>query len=407
MTDELFEYVLRDLVSPQGAFYSAEDADSEGEEGVFYLWTVKELKDILTREQFGAVSQVWELSDEGNWIDGATGQLQPTNILHQSIGGTQKLYATDGALRDQFQAARRRLLQHRDKRPRPLRDEKILADWNGLMIAALARGGRLLDQPRYVRAAGRAFEFVDVHLRNDQDRLQHCWCDGEAIVPAFLDDYIFLAWGALELYGATYDPGYLRSAVRLVADVEQRFLDEAEGGYCYTADDAPRLPLRPKKYGDMEVPSGNSVAMLVLTQLARLTGQPEYEQRAEQLERLLSRGLLYSPSWATYAAMAVEYRRRPSAQVVIVGRYGAADTQRMLTLAERSASRAAVSILLKDVADQRDRLCEIVPFVQNYTQLDGRATAYVCRNRTCKDPTTDAQVMQRQLDEIALPAQDP
>lgn len=278
MTDELFEYVLRDLMSPQGAFYSAEDADSEGEEGKFYLWTADELREVLTDEQFAAVSRIYDIQEDGNWTDGPNGERRPTNILYRlSRNQTKSPDHIPDELQKAFKAARLALFERRSQRVRPLRDEKILTDLNGLMIASLARGGRLFHEERYIRASARAFDFIDTHLRDQRGRLLHVWCGGSASVPAFLDDHAFLAFAAVELYKATYDPKYLNSSRQLIDAMHELFADEVEDGYFFTANDAERLPIRPKKFGDMEVPSGNSVATLFLSQLARLTSEPKYE----------------------------------------------------------------------------------------------------------------------------------
>ncbi len=402
MTDELFEYVLRDLTSPQGAFYSAEDADSEGEEGKFYLWTADELRKVLSDEQFAAVSRINDIQQDGNWTDGPSGERQPTNILYRlTSDGTKSLDRIPDELQKPFEAARRTLFENRSRRVRPLRDEKILTDLNGLMIASLARGGRLFHEERYVRAAARAFDFVDTHSRDQRGRLLHVWCGGSAAITAFLDDYAFLAFAAVELYKATYDPKYLESSRQLIDAMHELFADEAEGGYFFTAKDAERLPIRPKKFGDMAVPSGNSVATLVLSQLARLSGEPKYEDRAAKLERILAIGLMNMPARSTQFAVALEYRRRPGVEVVIVGDPAAADTRQMLASLKKNASQQTVTILVKDTQDptQAKLLSEVAPFTKPYAQIDGKATAYVCRNRICQLPTNNPQVMLGQLSE--------
>ncbi len=406
LTEELFEYVLRDLTSPEGAFYSAEDADSEGEEGKFYVWTADEMREVLSDEQFAAVDEVFDLHDEGNWIDTASGERQPTNILCRPPGeGAKPIEQFPDEVQQAFEAARLALFARRSKRIRPLRDEKVLADQNGLMIAALARGGRLFDEERYARAAQKAFDFVDANLRNQDGRLYHVWCDGGAAVPGFLDDHAFLAYAAVELYKATYDPRYLKSARQLADAIHELFADEVEGGYYFTSKDAERLPIRPKKFGDMAVPSGNSVAALVFSELARLTGEPQYEDRAAELERLLSIGLLRMPDRSTQFGVAVEYRRRPGAEVVVVGDPAAADTSAMLASLQNRPPQQTVTILLKDTQDpvRAKQLAEVAPFTASHTQIDGKATAYVCRNRVCRLPTNDLQVMLEQVAEAPAP----
>ncbi len=404
MTEELFAYVLGDLSSPEGGFYSAEDADSEGEEGKFYLWTADELKRVLSDEQFAAFSKVYDVRPQGNWIDRATGEPQSTNILFMTDSGATTFAEAPDELKRHLDAAHVKLLAQRAKRIRPQRDDKIMADWNGLMIASLARGGRLLEQRRYVDAAAKAFEFIQTHLRSERGRLLHRWCRGSAGVPAYLDDHAFLAWGAIELYKATYDPKYLKAAARLAKEMNGRFWDDSEGGYFFTAADAERLPIRPKKFADMAVPSGNSVATLVLSELGRLTGEPKFEDRADTLERLLSSGVLRMPSRATQFAVALEYRRRPGVEVVVVGDAGSAETERMLSLLQKHAATGNIAILLKDVKDTTGLLAEVAPFTRNYRQIGGTATAYVCRNRTCQAPTNDPEVMLRHVNAAASDA---
>jgi uncharacterized protein YyaL (SSP411 family) len=398
MTEEMFEYVLRDLTLPEGGFCSAEDADSEGEEGKFYLWTTKELQHVLADEQFATVSQVLDIHEEGNWVDGPSGEPQPTNILYMTEDGEKALLHGSADFKKHFEAARVALLKERGKRVRPQRDDKVLADWNGLMIASLARGGRLLGEKRYIEAAAKAFDFVDTRLRDDDGRLLHRWYRDSAAVPAYLDDHVFLAWGAIELYKATYDPKYLLTARSLMDEIDKRFGDNIEGGYFLTAHDAPPLPVRPKKYGDMEVPSGNAVATLVFSELFRLTGEPSYEDLAAELERLLSRGLMNMPSRSTQFGVAIEYRRTPGVEVVIVGPGSAKETKRMLALVEQHVSNQTVTILLKDTEDAKSQLSEAAPFTKNHELIDGKATAYVCRDRVCQRPTTDPEAMLRQLE---------
>jgi uncharacterized protein YyaL (SSP411 family) len=220
-------------------------------------------------------------------------------------------------------------------------------------------------------------------------------------VPAFLDDHAFLALGAVELYKATYDPKYLKSARSLADAMHELFTDDIEGGYFFTSKDGEPLPIRPKTYGDGAVPSGNSVATLVLSKLARLTGEPQYEDRAARLERLLSVNLINRPAGSTQFAVALEFRRRPGVEVVIVGDPAAKDTRSLLATLKEAPPDQTVTILLKNTADpaSAELLTDVAPFTNPHKQIDGRATAYVCRNRICKLPTVDPQEMLRQITE--------
>ncbi|NQT40522.1 MAG: thioredoxin domain-containing protein, partial [Planctomycetes bacterium] len=358
-----------------------------------YVWTAEQLQAILSDKQYEATRSVLGVEAEGNWFDHAARERQPTNILHVTDKGEAALAGASPEFRKDFEAARAILLEHRARRVRPSLDDKVMADSNGLMIAAFARGGRLLDEPAHVAAAAKAFDFVWENCRDDDRRLVHYWRGGPSPTPAYLDDYAFLAWGAVELYHATFDPKYLIAAGELVKKMNGSFWDEEEGGYFFTAHDAEKLLTRPKKFSDMAVPSGNSVATLVLTELAQLTGDVSLEDRAARLEQLLARGALGMPSRYTQFAVALETRHATAYEAVVVGDPQAEDTRRMLALLREPRPGVHVAVLLKDVTRADNRLAEAAPFTREYRQQDGKATAYICRRQTCRQPTTDPAVV--------------
>ncbi|MDQ7785669.1 MAG: thioredoxin domain-containing protein, partial [Desulfomonilaceae bacterium] len=216
--DEIFTYVLRDMTSPQGGFYSAEDADSEGEEGKFYVWTLEEVRRILDDEEAEAVTEAFSLTADGNFREEATGRITGANIPHMRKSLDQVARTLDIPVehaRDLVERARRKLFEAREKRIHPHKDDKILTDWNGLMIAALAKGARVLGKPEYARAAAQAADFILGTLRSGDGRLLHRYRDGEAGLPAHVDDYAFFIWGLLELYEASFEVKYLKTALDL------------------------------------------------------------------------------------------------------------------------------------------------------------------------------------------------
>jgi uncharacterized protein YyaL (SSP411 family) len=297
VAEEIFAYVLRDLQAPDGGFAAAEDADSEGEEGRFYLWTEGEVRSELGADT-EAFADLFHLAADGNFA-AETGERDGRNILHRlpPLAASAADFRLDAAgLPPALDAAREKLLAVRQRRVRPLRDDKVLTDWNGLMIAALARGAAAFGEPRYAEAAARAADFILARLRGPGGRLLHRYRDGEAAFPANLDDCAFLAWGLLELHGATGDARRLEQARLLAGEMIARYADERDGGFFFAAaDEDPPLPLRLKIAADASLPSGNAVAAEVLLRLARLTGEAALEERARGVVRALAGELERSP----------------------------------------------------------------------------------------------------------------
>jgi hypothetical protein len=293
--EEIFAYVLRDLRAPEGGFASAEDADSEGEEGRYYLWTTDEIAALLgpAADEFATL---FHLRPNGNFRS-ETGEGTGQNILHRL--SPLALAASDfelspGGLAPGPEASRLELLAARERRVRPGRDEKVLADWNGLMIAALAKGAIVLAEPRYAEEAARAAEFGLVRLRDGEGNLLHRYRDGEAAFPASLDDCAYLAWGCLELHEATGEARWLEETRRLAEESIARFRDTAAGGFFLSAPD-PLLPTRLKIAADAALPSGNAVAVEVFARLARHTGEERYAGEARATLRGCSGEIARNP----------------------------------------------------------------------------------------------------------------
>jgi uncharacterized protein YyaL (SSP411 family) len=349
---EICAYVCRDLALPEGAFATAEDADSEGVEGRFYLWTAAEVSSLLGGraeafcERYGV--------EEGRQDDGS--------ILHRDL--------SDGAPAGEDEAV---LLAARAGRVRPLRDDKILADWNGLMVAALARAGRAFEEPSTVAAAEAAARFITREMHSADGGLLHRHRDGESAIEGFADDYAFVAWGLLELYEATFERAWLEECVRLADYFIAHFWDQASGGFFLAAGEEIS---RRKSLTDGVVPSANSVAILLLLKLNRITGREDYQQKAEQLIRLYPDRAGEDAISFSFFLSAADFAAGPAFEVVVAGDPASADTREMVRAFHHGFFPNTV-ISLKT--------------------RQGAATVSVCRDTTCSLPTRDVHAVLREL----------
>jgi uncharacterized protein YyaL (SSP411 family) len=392
---EIFTYVLRDMTDLQGGFYSAEDADSEGEEGRFYLWTQREVQAILSREEAELVTAVFNIAQEGNFTQEATGRKTGENIFHLKKPLDEiaaDLAITPDELGHRLEKARTKLFDARTQRVHPHKDDKVLTDWNGLMIAALATGAQVFGEPLYEDAARQSADFILTNMVDARGRLYHRYRDGEASVSAFLDDYAFLTWGLIELYETTFEASYLQRALDLNAMMLQHFWDHARGGFYFVADDADTILTRRKEVYDGAVPSGNAVAMLNLLRLARLTARPEYEEKALQISRAFSSAVLQAPWAHTHLMIALDFALGPAYEVVIVGEPHAEDTGALVGPLRRVFAPNKVVLFCPAGAEASD-ITRLAGFTKDLSILNGKATAYVCRNFRCELPTTEAQQM--------------
>jgi len=392
---QVLTYVMRDMTSPEGGFYSAEDADSEGEEGKFYLWTYDEIRRTLDVDEAGLFLKVFNIEENGNFTDEAAGTKKGRNIPHLSISLetiSSELNVPMPELDERLESARRKLFAHRQRRVHPHKDDKVLTDWNGLMVAALAKAARVLEEPRYAVAARSAVDFVLNTMLAPDGRLLHRYRDGEAALPAHADDYAFLVHGLLELYGATFDVDYLERALCLNKHLMEHFWDEESGGFYFTADDGEELLLRQKQAYDGALPSGNSVAMLNLLRLGRITADPDFEEKAARIGRAFFESVRQSPAAHSQLMVAVDFAVGPSYEVVIAGDSRASDTREMLEAIHRRFIPNKVVVFLPTERSSQE-VKRLAPFTREQSSIDGKATAYVCVNHYCKLPTTDIDTM--------------
>jgi len=392
--DDIFSYVLRDMTAAEGAFYSAEDADSEGEEGKFYVWTTEEFRRVLGDEIAGKWETILRLSPEGNFTDEATRHKTGANILHLTAP-MEKWAAKLNLPEDQFGKdwlnIRDRLFHVREKRVHPLKDDKILTDWNGLMIAALALGARILNRPEYERAARKAADFILSKMRDENGQLYHRFRDGELAVKAHAGDYAFLIYGLLGLYQTTYDLVYAEEAKMLQEKMIARFWDEENGGFFSTPNGSVELPVRPKELYDGAIPSANSVALFNLVFLSRLTGDPQWENRAQAHIRAFAGTLKSQPQAFTYFLCALDFALRPGQEIIIAGELQATDTRQLLSALNLNFTPNKVAIVKSDT--NAERLAKFAGYTDGLQVIEGQATAHVCRNGSCTDSTTDTQTM--------------
>ncbi len=358
---ETLDFILRELANPAGGFYATLDADSEGEEGKFYLWTTEEVRAALGAD-----------ADRFFALYGVTpaGNFEGKNIL--TFGGTWEERVETADLR--------RLWEVRERRVRPARDEKVLTSWNGLALAALADGARILGREDYRAAAEKNARFLLEHLRRPDGRLWHVWAGGQARIAGFLDDYTHLADGLLALYEATFDPRWYRAAADLAEGIQAHFA--APVGFYDTADDHESLVVRPRNLQDNAVPSGNAVAAFLLLRLAALSARPDLADRAreslKEVQPLLARYPLAFGQWL----IALDFALADPWEVAVVGDLEAADTRALLAVLSGYRPHRVVAAGPPGTP---------VPLLAGRPMLSGRATAYPCRGGVCREPITDPE----------------
>lgn len=395
---EIFTYVLRDMASHGGGFYSAEDADSEGEEGKFYLWREKEVREILKKEEANLFINAFNIETMTNPSEGPIedGTARILHIKKPIAEIASQMNMSEQAAQKLLETAMAKLFEARSKRVRPHKDDKILTDWNGLMIAALAKGARIFDNQeynqKYVEAASRSVNFILANMRVKEGELLHRYRDGQVAVQGNVDDYAFLIWGLLELYETTFDVYYLQIALDLNKYLLEHFWDAKDGGFYFTADDGEPLLIRQKEIYDGALPSGNSVAMLNLLRLGRITANHDLEKYAKRIGSAFSQGIKRSPSAYAQLMVALDFGIGPSYEVVIVGKDKAEDTIRMLkTIREYFIPNKIV--IFRSNEDKKPDIINLAAFTRYQIGINGKATAYVCRNYSCNMPTTDVNKM--------------
>ncbi len=383
--EEILLYVQREMTDPSGAFYSSEDADTDGIEGSFYSWDVSEIRKLL-KEDADLILKFYGIQTAGS-------------ILSQKVSISsiaKELGLKEDDVKNRIEKGRAILLDHRNRRSHPQKDDKILTDWNGLMIAAYAKSAQAFGEPRYAEAAKRAADFLTKTLRRNDGGLLHRYRKGSTGISAYLDDYAFFIWGLIEIYEATFEISYLQTAIEINQYLLDHFWD-TKGGFYLTSDESESLLYRSKEIYDGAIPSGNSVAVWNLLRLAKFTGNQDLHKRAEMISRFFYQNLMEAPSAHCQLLVGIDFQLGPVSEVVIAGNSDSTDTREMLR-AVQSRLLPGTVIILRAGKKHNTALDRIAPFTMYHAPIDGKATAYVCRQYVCRTPTTNVLQMMRLLE---------
>jgi uncharacterized protein len=384
ITEQVIGYVLRDMTDPSGGFYSTEDADSEGEEGRFYVWTPAELRKLLGDEDGRLFGAFYDVTSPGNFEGRAS-------ILHMDYTPLElapRLGVTEAELLAALERGRQVLFEARSRRVRPARDEKVLASWNGLMLRALAEAGAALNRADFLAAAIRNAEFLLGTMRRADGALHRTWKPGHgARLNGYLEDHANVADGLLALYEATFDSRWLTAALELADIILERFADNENGGFFDTSNDHERLITRPKDIFDNATPSGNAVAADVLLRLAVLMDREDYSRAAEAVLRLLREPMARYPLGFARSLNALDFRLGQVKEIAIVGSPGRADTEALRRIVFENF------LPNKVVAGGTAP----TPLLEGRDTRNGKATAYVCEHYVCQTPTTDPHELRQLL----------
>ncbi len=389
IAEETLDYVRREMMDEAGGFYSAQDADSEGEEGKFFVWTPAEIREVLGDSDAEIILEFYGVTDQGNF--------EGKNILHRPRDADVVAYRhriSEDELAEIVARSRQKLFEARSQRVPPATDTKVLTSWSGLMITAFAEAGRVLGRDDYRQVAVGAADFLLSALWQD-GRLLHTYRAGQARQPGFLEDYAFLIDALLALYETTFEPRWLQTAVRLADQMIDLFWDDENGGFFTTGSDQEKLVARPKDLIESAIPSGNAVAAHALQRLAILTAQPDYQRRAVDILRLVRDVVEQYPSAMGHMLIALDFYLSRPPEIAIVGEAGAADTRALLeTVNGRYLPNKVVALRTPDAGDEIEML---IPLLEGKTMLGGQATAYVCQNYACRQPVTTPEELAEQL----------
>lgn len=388
ITEETLDYIIREMTSPEGGFYSTQDADSEGEEGKFFVWTPTEIEQALSPEDAKLLMTCYGVTPQGNF--------EGKNILHVTVE-PQQLAETMLLGVEEVQAtlhnARTELFNWREHRVKPGRDEKILTAWNGLMLRSFAEAARYLKRDDYLTVAKTNAAFLLRELRKD-DRLLRTYKDGQAKLNGYLEDYACLADGLLALYEATFETHWFTAAQSLMEQAITLFADDANGGFFDTGTDHEALINRPKDIMDNATPAGNSVAIEVLLKLAAWTGSRSYGQRADDYLRGLADLMVQHPQAFGHVLGALDLAISGSKEIAILGSPSAPDAQALL--AEVNRHYRPNSVIACAAPDDQETI-QAIPLLADRPLNDGKATAYVCQNFACQAPVNTPQALAQQL----------
>ena len=388
IVEETLDYIVREMVSPEGGFYSTQDADSEGEEGKFFTWTVEEIEAALLPEDARLFMLYYDVTGDGNF--------EGKNILHvkrdaESVADEAEVDIE--TLQASLQRSRKMLFQLREKRVKPGRDEKILTSWNGLMLRSFAEAARYLDRPDYLQVAVNNAEFLLREL-NRNGRILRTYKDGRARLNGYLEDYAFLADGLLALYEASFDPRWFAEAKRLIDEAITLFADQQNGGFFDTGSDHEALISRPKDIMDNATPAGNSVAVDVLLRLAAFTGEETYRRYADDYLHPIADIMVQHPQAFGHILGALDFAISQSKEIALIGDPLQSDTRALLEVVN---TRYLPNSILACASLEDTVSIHLIPLLVDRPMKDHKATAYVCQNFACQAPVNTPEELARLL----------
>jgi uncharacterized protein YyaL (SSP411 family) len=385
---ETLDYVRREMTDPSGGFYSTQDADSEGEEGKFFVWTLEEVRVLLGEEDARLFSRYFDVTEMGNF--------EGHSILHidEDLEVIAKLMGiTAERLAEIIERGKRILFEERETRLKPHRDEKMLAAWNGLMLRSFAEASRALDRTDYLEVAIKNADFLLRHMQKD-GRLLRTHKNSESKLNAYLEDYSYVSDGLLALYEATFDPRWFEEARKLTETMIAQFWDAGSGGFFFTSADHERLITRTKDFYDNATPAGNSVATHVLLRLSLLTGEGRYRQMAEVILKSMKPVMMRAPSAFGHLLCALDLYLASPYEIAIAGDPNTGETKELIdTVFKRYLPNKVVAFALPG----DEAVLQYLKLLENRHQIGGKPTAYVCRNFYCEAPTTEPEQLHAQL----------
>jgi uncharacterized protein YyaL (SSP411 family) len=379
IANQTLEWVLREMTNPDGGFYSAIDADSEGVEGAFYIWDPEEIKLVLGKEQSEALCHYYGVTPHGNFE-------RNKSVLHRAE-------VSEKFDENTIRTSTPKLLEARDKRIRPATDDKIITGWNGLMISAFAVGYQVFRDKHYLEAATSAAHFILNNLKKDGHLLRR-YRDGEAAIPGTLEDYSYVIAALIDLYEARFDSHWLREALQLNVSMVERFWDKADGGFFSNRADETELEVSIKEAYDGPMPSGNSIAAQNLLRLAALTDDEKLKKRVEEVFRTFRESLEQSPLEHTHLLCAVAFSLNSPAQIVLASQER---EEAQAFAAELSRHFMPNKVVAFSQPGATEELAALAPFITDKVPIQGKPTVYICENYTCKAPITDLEELRRVL----------
>jgi len=390
---ETLDYVLREMTQAEGGFYSSQDADSEGEEGRFFVWDKQELQALLGAGDADLFSHCFGVTDSGNW-DGRNILYRPRALEQCAM----ELSISSDSLEQIVRNCRQRLFAFRQQRQAPQTDEKVLVSWNGLMVSALAQAGSVLNESRYLRAAQRACDFILTNMRDSDGRLWHCYKDGRARFSACLDDYGCLIDGLCEVFQATHQVHYLESAIALADTMLTAFADRRCGGFYFVAHDHERLIARTKDCQDSATPSGNGMASTSLLKLGQLCGRTDFREIATETLTCVSGHMDHVPTAAGQSLLALDYFLGPTPEFVVIdGPNPEMGDQFVGEIHRRFVPNKAILRPAHDI-DQHETLCSLTNLLDGKSLDQRSCTIHVCGSGRCRTPTTQLAALRHWLD---------